>query len=248
MIILAGAVAVLGEVYGDLLRAAGATERLMELLDSRSPVTSPDRPVPLRPAQGGSAVAFDAVTFHYPSRPATAALRDFSLEVAPGETVALVGPSGAGKSTVFQLLLRFYDPAQGRIVLDGVATREVALKDLRGRIALVPQDAVIFSSSAMENIRYGKPGASDDEVIAAAKAAFAHEFISALPDRAMRRFSVSGACGCQEASVSESPSPGRCSRTRRCCFLTKQPARSTRKANAWCKRRCSRPCATARPW
>jgi len=104
------------------------------------------------------------------------------LSVAPGETVALVGPSGAGKSTVFQLLLRFYDPAQGRIVLDGVATREMALHDLRQRIGIVPQDAVVFSTSAMENIRYGKPGASDAEVIEAARAAFAHDFITALPE------------------------------------------------------------------
>jgi ATP-binding cassette subfamily B protein len=183
VIILAGAVAVLGEVYGDLLRAAGASERLMELLDSRSPVTSPPHPVAAPATAGGSTVAFAAVTFHYPSRPATAALRDFSLSVAPGETVALVGPSGAGKSTVFQLLLRFYDPQQGRIVLDGVATRDLTLHDLRGRIGIVPQDAVIFSSSAMENIRYGRPWASDGEVIQAARAAFAHDFIEALPQR-----------------------------------------------------------------
>jgi ATP-binding cassette subfamily B protein len=112
VIILAGAVAVLGEVYGDLLRAAGATERLMELLDSRSPVSSPAQPLRLPAAHGGSAVAFEGVTFNYPSRPAAPALKDFTLSVRPGETVALVGPSGAGKSTVFQLLLRFYDPAQ----------------------------------------------------------------------------------------------------------------------------------------
>jgi ATP-binding cassette subfamily B protein len=182
VIILAGAVAVLGEVYGDLLRAAGASERLMELLDSRSPVMSPANPVTAPTTAGGSAVSFEAVTFHYPSRPAAAALRDFSLSVRPGETVALVGPSGAGKSTVFQLLLRFYDPQQGRIVLDGAVTRELALHELRGRIGIVPQDAVVFSSSALENIRYGRPGAGDDEVISAAKAAFAHDFITALPD------------------------------------------------------------------
>jgi ATP-binding cassette, subfamily B, bacterial len=182
VIILAGAVAVLGEVYGDLLRAAGATERLMELLHSRSPVSSPARPVAASAAEGGSRIALEAITFHYPSRPATAALKDFTLSVAPGETVALVGPSGAGKSTVFQLLLRFYDPAQGRILLDGVSTRDMALHDLRQRIGIVPQDAVVFSTSAMENIRYGKPGASDAEVIDAARAAFAHDFISALPE------------------------------------------------------------------
>jgi len=182
VIILASAAAVLGEVYGDLLRAAGATERLMELLASRSPVTSPAHPVPPHLTQAGSAIRFEDVTFHYPSRPAQAALTDFSLSVAPGETVAIVGPSGAGKSTVFQLLLRFYDPASGRIELDGVRTDHMSLEDLRSRIGIVPQDAVIFSTSALENIRYGKPGASDEETRAAAKAAFAHEFITALPE------------------------------------------------------------------
>ena len=182
VIILAGAAAVLGETYGDLLRAAGATERLMELLASRSPVVSPSNPLPAQVTRAGSAIRFEAVTFHYPSRPAVAALSNFSLSVAPGETVAIVGPSGAGKSTVFQLLLRFYDPASGRIELDGVRTADMSLHDLRQRIGIVPQDAVIFSTSALENIRYGKPAASDEETKAAAKAAFAHEFISALPE------------------------------------------------------------------
>ena len=182
VIILASAAAVLGEVYGDLLRAAGATERLMELLETRSPITSPSNPAPAQVVRSGSAIKFEAVTFHYPSRPTQPALTDFSLNVAPGETVAIVGPSGAGKSTVFQLLLRFYDPVSGRIALDGVRTADLALHDLRGRIGLVPQDAVIFSTSALENIRYGKPDASDDDVKASARAAFAHEFISALPE------------------------------------------------------------------
>ena len=182
VIILAGATAVLGEVYGDLLRAAGATERLMELLATRSPVLSPLNPAPAPVVTAGSAIKFEAVTFHYPSRPLQAALTDFSLTVLPGETVAIVGPSGAGKSTVFQLLLRFYDPASGRIELDGVRTANMALHELRQRIGIVPQDAVIFSSSALENIRYGKPEASDDAVKAAAQAAFAHEFITALPE------------------------------------------------------------------
>ncbi len=182
VIILASAAAVLGEVYGDLLRAAGATERLMELLASRSPVSSPANPVAAQVVRAGSAINFEAVTFHYPSRPAQPALTDFTLSVAPGETVALVGPSGAGKSTVFQLLLRFYDPISGRIELDGALTRDMSLHELRGRIGLVPQDAVIFSTSALENIRYGKPEASDAEVMAAAQAAFAHQFISALPE------------------------------------------------------------------
>ncbi len=181
VIILASAFAILGEVYGDLLRAAGATERLMELLASRSPIASPVNPVPAPQRLAGSTVQFERIQFHYPSRPNQAALRDFSLSVQAGQTVAIVGPSGAGKSTVFQLLLRFYDPAAGRIVLDGVPTSAMALHDLRQRIGIVPQDAVIFSSSALENIRYGRHDASDAEVKAAARAAFADQFISALP-------------------------------------------------------------------
>ena len=186
VIILVSGVAVLSEVYGDLLRAAGATERLMELLATESPIRSPAQPRTL-PAvsagrQRGAAVSLEGVTFRYPSRPKQAALADFNLQVAPGETVALVGPSGAGKSTVFQLLLRFYDVAEGTVRLEGVPVRELALADLRGRIGIVPQDSVIFSANAMENIRYGRPEASDAEVMAAAQAAFAHDFITALPD------------------------------------------------------------------
>jgi len=182
VIILVSSVAVLSEVYGDLLRAAGATERLMELLAARSPVVDPEKPRVLPVTRGGSAVAFEQVTFHYPSRPQHAALRDVSLQVRPGETLALVGPSGAGKSTLFQLLLRFYDTGHGTVSLDGIPVRELALADLRGRIGIVPQDSTIFSTSAMENIRYGRPAARDDEVIAAARAAFAHDFIIALPE------------------------------------------------------------------
>ena len=182
VIILASAFAVLGEVYGDLLRAAGATERLMELLHARSAIESPAAPAALPAPAAGSAVAFEAVRFHYPSRPATPALADFSLAVAPGETVALVGESGAGKSTVFQLLLRYYDPQAGRIALDGADLPSAALADLRHRIALVPQEPVIFSASALENIRYGRPDASDEEVRAAARAAHADGFLAALPE------------------------------------------------------------------
>jgi ATP-binding cassette subfamily B protein len=182
VIILAGAFAVLGEVYGDLLRAAGATERLMELLNTRSPITSPDHPLVAPIPASGSAITFEAINFHYPSRPQQQALKNFNLKVLPGQTVAIVGPSGAGKSTVFQLLLRYYDAQSGTITLDNVNTRQQSLHALRQRVGIVPQDAVIFSSSAMDNIRYGKPEATDSEVMAAAHAAFAHEFISTLPE------------------------------------------------------------------
>ncbi|WP_449428384.1 ABC transporter transmembrane domain-containing protein [Rhodanobacter umsongensis] len=177
----AGSVAGLSEVWGDVLRAAGAMERLGELLDERAEIVDPVQPAALpRPVSG--ALRFDGVSFHYPTRPDTAALHDFTLDVRPGETVALVGPSGAGKSTVFSLLLRFYDPQSGRISIDGIDLRAVALADLRGAIALVPQETVIFSGSAADNIRFGREGASDEEVRNAARAAEAHDFISALGD------------------------------------------------------------------
>ncbi len=182
VIIFVGAVAVLSEVYGDLLRAAGATERLMELLAARSPVADPATPRSLPAVKGGSAVVFDDVGFNYPSRPKQAALTHFSLAVQPGETVALVGPSGAGKSTVFQLLLRFYDAQSGQVLIDGVPVRDTTLAALRQRVGIVPQDSTVFSTSALENIRYGRPEASDEEVKAAARAAFAHDFIMALPE------------------------------------------------------------------
>jgi ATP-binding cassette subfamily B protein len=182
VMLFVSSVAVLSEVYGDLLRAAGATERLMELLSAVSPVADPASPRALPAAGAGSGVELSHVLFHYPSRPLHAALADFSLRVRPGETVALVGPSGAGKSTVFQLLLRFYDVQSGAVRVDDVDVREAALHDLRGRIAIVPQDSTVFSTSALENIRYGRPEASDAEVIAAAKAAFAHDFIERLPE------------------------------------------------------------------
>ena len=188
VMLLAGAVAVLGEVYGDLLRAAGATERLMELLASESPVAEPAAPVPLPATGQGLAVDFASVQFRYPSRPDRPALEDFSLTLAPGETVALVGASGAGKTTVFQLLQRFYDierPAgqaqRSGIFFNGVDIRDIALTTLRSHIATVPQDAVIFGASALENIRYGNPGATAEQVHAAAQAAFAHDFIMTLP-------------------------------------------------------------------
>ena len=181
VIILASAFAVLGEVYGDLLRAAGATERLVELLHSRSSIQSPAVPLPAALPAAGSAVRMEAIGFHYPSRPLQNALTDFTLDVQPGQTVAIVGPSGAGKTTVFQLLLRMYDPQTGGLLIDGVPCREMALEDLRHRVGIVPQDPVIFSTSALENIRYGKPQASDAEVHTAAQAAFADAFIRELP-------------------------------------------------------------------
>jgi ATP-binding cassette subfamily B protein len=182
VIILVSSVAVLSEVYGELLRAAGATERLMELLQLRSPVVSPPSPVPMLASTGGASVRIDDVTFRYPSRPLHPSLAHFSLSVAPGETVALVGPSGAGKTTVFQLILRFYDVEAGAVLVDGARVDRVALDALRSRIGIVPQESSIFSADAMENIRYGRPEASDAEVVAAATAAYAHDFISALPE------------------------------------------------------------------
>jgi len=182
VLILVSSVAVLSEVYGDLLRAAGATERLMELLATRSSIASPAQPRPLPATSGGSSLALHNVSFRYPSRPQQAALLHFDLAVRPGETVALVGPSGAGKSTVFQLLLRYYDASEGSVSVDGVPVREAELGALRRRIGIVPQDSVVFSANALENIRYGRPEASDAEVVAAAKAAFAHDFLTALPE------------------------------------------------------------------
>ncbi|MEJ6004331.1 ABC transporter transmembrane domain-containing protein [Paucibacter sp. AS339] len=182
VILLVSSVAVLAEVYGDVLRAAGATERLMELLASKTKVADPSAPQTLPQSAGGMSLSLQGLSFNYPSRPQQAALQDFDLQIHAGETVALVGPSGAGKSTVFQLLLRFYDPQSGVISLNGVKTQGLRLQDLRSAIGLVPQDSVIFSTSAMENIRYGRPQASDAEVMAAAKAAFADDFIQALPE------------------------------------------------------------------
>ncbi|MEQ8392937.1 MAG: ABC transporter transmembrane domain-containing protein [Thalassospira sp.] len=180
-VVVAGSVGAISEVIGDLQRAAGAAERLVALLGTEPEIRAPQNPVALPiPHQGN--VSFEDVTFHYPARPDRSALEGLSLSVKPGETVALVGPSGAGKTTVFQLLLRFYDPASGVIRVDGVDIRMADPVDVRERIGLVAQDPVIFAASAWENIRYGRPDASDEDVRAAADAAHASEFLDRLPD------------------------------------------------------------------
>ncbi len=180
-VLVAGAAGAISEVVGDIQRAAGATERLFELLAIEPDVRAPSRPVAL-PEPGTGVVAFDGVTFRYPSRPDAPALAGFTLAVAPGEKVALVGPSGAGKTTVFQLLLRFYDPQQGSVTIDGVDLRAADPAAVRSRLALVPQEPVIFAASVADNVRYGRPDASDADVRAACDAAFAAEFIERLPE------------------------------------------------------------------
>ena len=179
-VMVAGAVAALSEIWGELQRAAGATERLVELLNARDTVDDPAQPVKMPDVVAG-AIAFENVNFRYPSRPETAALRGVTFTVKPGETVALVGPSGAGKTTIFQLLMRFFDPESGQITLDGVDLKSLRREDFRQSFAMVPQDPVIFAESARENIRFGRPDATDAEVEDAARAAAAHDFLSALP-------------------------------------------------------------------
>ena len=179
-VLVAGAVGSLSEIWGELQRAAGATERLVEMLHATDDVQDPAAPRALtRPVRGE--ITLRDVSFRYPARPETSALDGISLTVAAGETVALVGPSGAGKSTVLQLLMRFYDPQQGAVMLDGVDLRDMTRADFRSFMAMVPQDPVIFAASALENIRFGRPDAMPAEVEDAARAAAAHDFIAALP-------------------------------------------------------------------
>ncbi len=179
--IVAGAFGTLTEVYGDFMRAAGASARMEELLGARPGIRAPANVTPL-PVPTRGAVALDHVTFNYPSKPGDAALVDFSLEISAGETVAVVGPSGAGKSTLFQLIQRFYDPEAGQIRLDDVPLTAADPQEVRGRIAVVPQETVVFAASALENIRYGRPDATEAEVWAAAEAAHADVFLRQLPD------------------------------------------------------------------
>jgi ATP-binding cassette subfamily B protein len=180
-IMVGSGVATISEVWGELQRAAGAAERLVELLNTRSLIDDPG-PRPLPPGAGMPLLRLECVTFAYPTRPEQPALQDFTLTIEAGRCLALVGPSGAGKSTVFELLQRFYDPQEGRILLAGTNIRELGLQQLREHIALVPQQPALFTGDVRYNIAYGRPEASDDEVVAAARAAHAHDFISNLPE------------------------------------------------------------------
>ena len=181
-VIVAASLGAISEVWGEVQRAAGASDRLMELLSTKSFLLEPEQPKIFNPLQGG-ALSFEEVTFYYPSRPERAAINQVSVAIKAGESIAIVGPSGAGKSTLFDLMLRFYDPQEGVIKIDGVDVREVSLKGLRERTAIVPQQPSLFTGNVTENIRYGKPDASDEDVFAAAKAAYADEFINLLPER-----------------------------------------------------------------
>ena len=178
--LVAGSTTAIGEVWSEVQRAVGAMERLMGILDNKPAITSSSESRPF-PSDGNNHIVMDDVSFHYPSRPGQLALDSYSLDISPGENLALVGPSGAGKSTVFQLLLRFYDPGSGAIRLDGIDIRDADLLKLRSRIGIVPQQTVLFSGNVMENIRFGNPNATDDEVINAAQAAYADDFIRQLP-------------------------------------------------------------------
>jgi ATP-binding cassette subfamily B protein len=179
-ILAASSIGALAEFHSDLQRAAGAAERLLELLQREPGIKAPAAPRPL-PEHAQGSLAFERVSFTYPARPDRSALHDFSLAVRPGETVALVGPSGAGKTTVFQLVYRFYDPQQGRVLIDGVPLAEADPAAFRARLALVPQEPVIFSGTVAENIRFGRPEASLDDIRRAAETAAARDFIEALP-------------------------------------------------------------------
>lgn len=178
--LVASSVSTMAEVWGDIMRAAGAGGRLLELLQAEAHIQDPAQPSRM-PQPGQANVRFENVSFHYPSNPGRKALDQVNIDIRPGETVALVGPSGAGKSTVFQLLMRFYDITSGSLSINGIDIRALSLAELRGMLAIVPQEPVIFSANALENIRYGRPQASDEEVHAAARAALVAPFIERLP-------------------------------------------------------------------
>ena len=226
----------LSEVWGELSQASGAAERLFEIMDVKPTIKTPERPIPLpEPARGE--IAFERVSFAYPTRPDTPVLDGVSLRVRPGEKVAIVGPSGAGKSTIFHLILRFYDPASGTISFDGVPINDVDPLALRRHIALVPQDTVIFAASIADNIRFGRPEASDADVRARGRAGAGVANSSTACRRASKRRSASAASRCRAASASASPSRARSCATRRCCCSTRRPRRSTPRAKRWCRPR-----------
>ena len=234
--VLAGsALGSLSEIGGEVAQASGAAERLFEILAIRPAIAAPAHPLAL-PSPTRGEVAFEDVHFSYPTRPNVSALDGVSFVVRPGEKVAIVGPSGAGKSTIFHLLLRYYDPTAGVVSFDGVALPRLDPADLRARIALVPQDSVMFATTIGENIRFGRPDASDAEVARAAELAYAASFIAALPQGWKRR-SANAASRCPAGNASASPSRARSCATRRFCCSTKRRRRSMPKARPRSRRR-----------
>lgn len=247
VILLASAFAVLGEVYGDMLRAAGATERLMELLHSEPHIQEVATPLTAPWPQGGSTVAVESVKFRYPSCSQSWAIDQLRGRIEAGQTVAMVGPSGAGKTTLFDLLMRFHDPQFGRNVLDGVPIDQMRLHDLRSRIGIVPQEPVIFSGSVMDNIRYGRPQASEAQVRAAAVAAHALEFIMQLPegfdtDLGDRGVRLSGGqrqrIAIARAMIKNPP----------LLLLNEAMSALDAQSERWCKPHSTRPCKAAPRW